>query len=75
MDPRAGLDDVENRTFLTLTGLELRPLRRPARNQSLCRLRIPESISHTHSSHLEDMVILEINYDVSSIADLLVMQL
>jgi hypothetical protein len=25
MDPRAGLDDVENRKFLTLPGLELRP--------------------------------------------------
>jgi hypothetical protein len=28
-DPRAGLDDVEKRKFLTLTGLELRPLCRP----------------------------------------------
>jgi hypothetical protein len=29
------------RKFLTLSGLELRPLRRPARSQSLCRLRYP----------------------------------
>jgi hypothetical protein len=29
--PRAALVDVEKRTFLTLTGLELRPLGRPAR--------------------------------------------
>jgi hypothetical protein len=36
--PRAGLDDVEKRKFLTLPGLELRPLRRPARSQSLYRL-------------------------------------
>jgi hypothetical protein len=28
--PRAGLDDVEMRKFLTLPGLELRPLGRPA---------------------------------------------
>jgi hypothetical protein len=36
--PRAGLDDVENRKFLTLQGLELRPLGLPARSQSLYRL-------------------------------------
>jgi hypothetical protein len=35
---RAGLDDVEKRKFLTLPGLELRPLGRPARSQSLSRL-------------------------------------
>jgi hypothetical protein len=29
---RAGLDDLEKRTFLTLPGLELRPLGRPARS-------------------------------------------
>jgi hypothetical protein len=32
------LDDVEERKFLTLPGLELRPLGRPARSQSLYRL-------------------------------------
>jgi hypothetical protein len=37
--PRAGLEDVEKRKFLTLSGLELRPLGRPARSQSLYRLR------------------------------------
>jgi hypothetical protein len=40
MDPRAGLDDVEKRTFLTLPGLELRPLGRSARSELLYRLRI-----------------------------------
>jgi hypothetical protein len=39
VNPRAGLDDVEKRKFLTLPGLELRPLGRPARSQSLYRLR------------------------------------
>jgi hypothetical protein len=43
VDPRAGLDDVEERKFLTLPGLELRPFRRPARSQSLYRLRYPGS--------------------------------
>jgi hypothetical protein len=38
VDPKAGLDDMEKRKFLTLPGLELRPLDRPARSQSLYRL-------------------------------------
>jgi hypothetical protein len=36
--PRAGLDDVEKRKFFTLSGLELQPLGRPARSQSLTLL-------------------------------------
>jgi hypothetical protein len=43
VEPRAGLEDVENRKFLTLQGLELRPLCRPARSQSLYRLSYPGS--------------------------------
>jgi hypothetical protein len=39
MGPRAGLDDVVKRKFLTLPGFELRLLGRPARSQSLYRLR------------------------------------
>jgi hypothetical protein len=39
VDPRAGLDDVENRKFMTLPGLELRLLCRPARSHSLYRQR------------------------------------
>jgi hypothetical protein len=39
VDPRAGLDDVEKRKFLILPALELRPVGRPARSQSLYRLR------------------------------------
>jgi hypothetical protein len=35
VNPRAGLDDVEKRKFLTLPGLELRPLGRPAHSKSL----------------------------------------
>jgi hypothetical protein len=36
--PRASLDEVEKRKLLTVPGLELRPLDRPARSQSLYRL-------------------------------------
>jgi hypothetical protein len=43
VNPRAGLDDVEKRKFLTLPGLELQPLSRPACSQSLYRLRYPGS--------------------------------
>jgi hypothetical protein len=32
VDLRAGLDNLERRKFLTLPGLELRPLVRPARS-------------------------------------------
>jgi hypothetical protein len=40
--PRAGLDDVEKRKFLTLPGFELRPLGRLARGLSLYRPRYPK---------------------------------
>jgi hypothetical protein len=40
---RVGLDNVEGRKLLQLPGLELRPLGRPARSQSLYRLRLPGS--------------------------------
>jgi hypothetical protein len=38
VDPRAGLDDVDKRKFLTLPGLEHRTLGHPTRSQSLYRL-------------------------------------
>jgi hypothetical protein len=41
VDTRTGLADVEKRIFLTLPGLEIRPLGRSARSQSLYRLRYP----------------------------------
>jgi hypothetical protein len=43
VDPRAGLDDFEKRKFLNLSGVELRPFGRPARSQSLYRLRYLEA--------------------------------
>jgi hypothetical protein len=39
VDPRAGLEDAEKWKFLTLPQLELWPLGRPARSQSLYQLR------------------------------------
>jgi hypothetical protein len=42
--PTAGLDDVEERKFLTLPGLEFRPLGGSVRSQSLYRLRYPGSL-------------------------------
>jgi hypothetical protein len=41
--PRASLDDMEKQKFLTLPGLELRPLGHPARSQPLYQLRCPGS--------------------------------
>jgi hypothetical protein len=39
--PRGDLNDVQKRKFLIVPGLELRPLCRPARSQSLYRLSYP----------------------------------
>jgi hypothetical protein len=41
--PRAGLDDLQTRRILPLQGVELVPVGRPARRQSLYRLRYPDS--------------------------------
>jgi hypothetical protein len=60
VDPRTGLDDGEKRQFLSLSGLELRPLDRPARSQSLYQLRYPGSVLF-----IIDCVIL---YFISNIA-------
>jgi hypothetical protein len=38
VDPRAGMDDVEKRKFLTIPGLELRLLGHPARSQSQMKI-------------------------------------
>jgi hypothetical protein len=61
--PRASLDDVENRKFLTIPGLELRPLGRPAYIQSLYRMRYPDlhiyvSILHSHLHFRNKYVLL-----------------
>jgi hypothetical protein len=50
VDPRASVDDMEERKFLILLGLELWPLGRPARSQLLYWLRYP-SFYETCCSH------------------------
>jgi hypothetical protein len=60
--PRTGLDDVEKRKFLTLPGLELRPLCRPARSQSLYRLRYPAPYMDSRSYNLTDRPTMDIRY-------------
>jgi hypothetical protein len=54
---RAGLDDLEKRKFLTLSGLELQPLRRPVRGQSLYRLHYPGSLGREVGSALKRRVL------------------
>jgi hypothetical protein len=49
--PRAGPDDVEKRKFLTIPGLKLRPLGRPARSQSLYRHEIRPKIFEANSQY------------------------
>jgi hypothetical protein len=53
VNPRAGLDDTEKRKFLTLPGLELRPLGRPVHSQSLYRLRYPGSFGRHVTYEIE----------------------
>jgi hypothetical protein len=48
VDPSAGVDDLEKRKLLTLPGLELRPLSRPAHSQSLYRLCYRDTYSNTY---------------------------
>jgi hypothetical protein len=43
VDPRDGLGYLEKRKFLTTPELELRPLRLPARSQSIYQVRYPGS--------------------------------
>jgi hypothetical protein len=57
VDPRAGLDDSDKRKFLTLPGFELRPLSRPARSQSLYRLRLLRFMSITNNN-LNELIYL-----------------
>jgi hypothetical protein len=62
VDPRAGLDDMEKRTFLILPGLELRPFSRPARSQSVYRLRYPGSFWASTACYRDSMQVFKLNY-------------
>jgi hypothetical protein len=59
VDPRACLDDMDKRKFLTLPGLELRLLRRPTRSWSLYRLRYSGSKLITHNYILTNILIVK----------------
>jgi hypothetical protein len=54
VDPRVGLDDVKTK-FLTLPGLELRPLGSPGRSQLLYRLRFEGPLLHNISRSYVNM--------------------
>jgi hypothetical protein len=46
---RTGVDDMEKRKFLTLPGLELRPIGRPARSRyTHYAIPAPSSVGYTH---------------------------
>jgi hypothetical protein len=47
VDLRASLEDLERRKFLTLLGLELRPIGLPARSQSLYTVQTGRKIKFT----------------------------
>jgi hypothetical protein len=58
--PRAALNGVEKRKFLTLLGLELRPISRPASSQSLYRLLYPDTyIIQVTTSRVKFFVVSE----------------
>jgi hypothetical protein len=57
--PRVGLHNVEKRTFLILPGLELRPLGRPARSQSLYRVRYPGSCETSRLPHFRENLLTD----------------
>jgi hypothetical protein len=66
VNPRTGLDDVEKRKFLNIPGLELRPLGRPARSQSLYRLRYPGSLNNLRINKLINLPLIR-HYITSAI--------
>jgi hypothetical protein len=61
VDPRAGHEEVEKRKFLTLQGLEFRPLGRPARSQSLYRLHYAGSLKNYYPSFISIKCTVRIN--------------
>jgi hypothetical protein len=66
--PTAGLEDLEKRKILTLPGLKLRPISRPAHSQSLYRLRYcaaPAPGRWIMSKNLIFVAICSYVYDVS----------
>jgi hypothetical protein len=54
MGPKTGLDVVTKRKILPILGLELRPLGRPARSQSLYECAIPARMLALFSQLVSD---------------------
>jgi hypothetical protein len=58
---RAGLDDVEWRKILSLSGLELRPLGPPARSYTDCAIPAPEYVIIVNNSWRKGAIALRVN--------------
>jgi hypothetical protein len=71
VDLRAGLDDAEKRKFLTLLGLELRPLGRPAHSQSLYRLCYPGSLNFVMDTFSKFFLVVSVFSHVDSLRDVI----
>jgi hypothetical protein len=59
VEPRTGLDDMDKWKFLPPPGLELRPVGRPARSQSMYRLRYPVSSLIVATASKENVQLLQ----------------
>jgi hypothetical protein len=68
--PGAGLADVEKRNFLILPGLELRHLGRPARRQSLYRLRPVNKTTDLFMVYLTTLRVAVVAYFVTCMEEL-----
>jgi hypothetical protein len=68
---RAGLDDMETRKFLIPSGLEFRPLGRPARSKLLYRLSYTDSYRSFYINSRETVYIINIGQYMSSLGILL----
>jgi hypothetical protein len=69
VDLRAGLDDLEKRKYVTLPGLELRPLSRPVRKL----VAIPTTLSwlqvRHHMSEVSPLSVLSVKYRKQRLVD------
>jgi hypothetical protein len=58
VDLRAGLDDLDKRKFLTIQGLELRPLGRPARRYTDYAIPAPAQEKKTFQTKSVDFTVI-----------------
>jgi hypothetical protein len=62
VDPRASLDDMKKRKFLTLLGLELRPLGRPASGYTDYAIPAPYQKLYSWELNFDSLVTSQYNY-------------